>query len=78
VTDVRPPDGLYRAKWTGTEWVETGEPPEYEPPVSEPTAMDYIADIYAKLVETETLTIGDVPDEMRESVNIVLEADGGA
>lgn len=21
-TEVRPPDGLYRAKWTGTEWVE--------------------------------------------------------
>ena len=35
LTDVKPPDspGFYRAKWTGTEWVEGGSPPEEpEPP----------------------------------------------
>jgi hypothetical protein len=31
VTEVRPPDGLYRAKWTGTEWVETSPMPEHDP-----------------------------------------------
>jgi hypothetical protein len=33
---VQPPNGLYRAKWTGTEWVEVGEPPE---PVPEPMSF---------------------------------------
>jgi len=39
LTEVQPPGGLYRAKWTGATgeppntWIETGEPPEPpEPP----------------------------------------------
>jgi hypothetical protein len=26
-TDIRPPDGLYKARFVDGEWVETGEPP---------------------------------------------------
>jgi hypothetical protein len=28
ITDVRPKDGLYLGKWTGTEWIETAPQPE--------------------------------------------------
>jgi len=27
ITDIRPPDGLYRAQFNGNEWIETGGPP---------------------------------------------------
>ncbi|MCL2616905.1 MAG: hypothetical protein FWD96_04590 [Defluviitaleaceae bacterium] len=30
ITNIRPPDGLFRAKFTGTEWIEAGSPPEPE------------------------------------------------
>lgn len=29
--ETRPPNGLYKAKWTGTEWIEEGTPPEPQP-----------------------------------------------
>ena len=34
------------------------------------------AEFYTVLVDAGTLTIGDVPDEIRESVSLALEADG--
>lgn len=30
IVTVRPPDGLYRAKWTGTEWVEDKTQEEFD------------------------------------------------
>ena len=30
ITDIRPPDGLYRGQFTGTEWVETAPTPDVE------------------------------------------------
>lgn len=29
-TSIKPPDGLYQAKWDGSEWVESGKPIEIE------------------------------------------------
>lgn len=29
--EIQPPNGLYRAKWNGLEWVEKGTPPDQQP-----------------------------------------------
>lgn len=29
--EIQPPQGLYRARWNGSEWVEEGTPPEPKP-----------------------------------------------
>jgi len=49
LTDIRPPDGLYRAKFTGTEWVETGEP---SVPDIETIKDEYIINTHSMLDNT--------------------------
>ena len=39
LTDMRPPDGMWRAKFTGSEWIETGEPP---PQIPQPPSFQQI------------------------------------
>lgn len=53
-TDVRPQDGLYKAIWNGSEWIE-GATQEYidslNVVVKEPTLADRIADVETALAE---------------------------
>jgi hypothetical protein len=49
VIAIHPPDGLYRAKWTGTEWIEDMPQEEIDalnaPTQTEPTIEEYLVDI---------------------------------
>ncbi|MCL2096940.1 MAG: hypothetical protein FWH10_08565 [Oscillospiraceae bacterium] len=52
LTEVRPPDGLYRGKFDKNkqEWVETGSPPEIDP---EEARLAEIAELKRNLDETD-------------------------
>ena len=71
ITDIRPPDGLYRAQFDGTAWIETGEPPEEQE--QQPSMMDLIADIYARLAEAEIAPVEEMPMSIRESISLATE-----
>lgn len=57
---LRPPDGLYRARWTGVEWVEDKTPEEFE---------------YDRMVESLNPTQEDITNALFEIkvLNTLLE-----
>jgi len=57
VTDVEPPS-YWRAQWTGSEWIETGGPPE---PGEETLAAEVRAKRNALLDETDKTQLLDAP-----------------
>jgi len=81
ITNIRPADGLYRAKWTGSEWIETGEPQENEVEneneVGQNLSLDekveqleiLVADLYSKSVQNGIISLNEVPDVIAENVN---------
>jgi hypothetical protein len=50
LTDVRPPDGLFKAKYINGEWVETGTPPE-PGPLLPPTMEERVDAIEQAIIE---------------------------
>lgn len=49
---IAPPNGLYRAKWTGTEWVEDMTQKEIDE-LNKPTAEQEIASLKSELEQTD-------------------------
>jgi len=76
VTEIRPADGLYRAEWTGVEWVETGSAPEAEEREPLLTVEQLRAEIYTVLVESGTVALDAVPDAVRNNISAELGETG--
>ena len=49
------------------------EPPEEQEQEQQPSVMDLIADIYARLAEAEIAPIEEIPEIVRESVSLATE-----
>jgi len=62
VTNIKPPDGLWKAKFTGDEWIETGELPEAAPAESvKPTIEQRLEACEAAIIELA----GELPASTR-------------
>ena len=80
VTEIRPADGLYRAEWTGSEWVETGSAPEAEEREPTLTVEEQIeqlrTEIYTVLVGAGAVELDAVPDAVRNNISAELGETG--
>ena len=47
--EIQPPQGLYKGRWTGVEWIEEGTPPEPQP--KEPTEKERIEVLEQAMLE---------------------------